>query len=250
LILLDSGFRRNDGYTEELTIYEFISIELTQCKKKAEAEASIQALLSHQTTRRTDMRFWGYLLVGLLGLNGVALADITSNQSDMIKRMKTGGHILMIRHALAPGTGDPANFRIGDCATQRNLDERGRNQARNIGDWLRTKGIGSARVYSSQWCRCLETARLLEMGSVTELPALNSFYELRQNREPNLTALRKFIAEQPADGDLIILVTHFVTISAIADEAVSSGEGVLLKLNEDAPYEIVGRINFRTADVS
>jgi phosphohistidine phosphatase SixA len=195
------------------------------------------------------MRFWRFSLVLLLGLNGFALADIESNQPDMIKRIKTGGHILMIRHALAPGTGDPANFRIGDCATQRNLDERGRNQARNIGDWLRTKGIESARVYSSQWCRCLETARLLEMGSVAELPALNSFYELTQNREPNLTALRKFIAEQPPDGDLIILVTHFVTISAIADEAVSSGEGVLLKLNEDAPYEIVGRINFRTADV-
>jgi hypothetical protein len=73
---------------------------------------------------------------------------------------------------------------------------------------------------------------------------------LTQNREPNLTALRKFIAEQPSGGDLIILVTHFVTISAIADEAVSSGEGMLLKLNGDAPYEIVGRINFRNADVS
>ena len=190
------------------------------------------------------MRFWGYLLVCLLGLNGLATAVAVSAHADMIGKMKDGGHILMIRHALAPGTGDPANFRIGDCATQRNLDDRGRNQARSIGDWLRTNGIGSARVYSSQWCRCLETAKLLEMGSVTELPALNSFYELTQNREPNLKALRKFIAKQPSDGVLIILVTHLVTISAIADEGVSSGEGVLLKLNEDAPYEIVGRFNF------
>ena len=192
------------------------------------------------------MRFWGCLLVCLLGLNGFAMADIESDESDMIERMKTGGHILMIRHALAPGTGDPANFQIGDCATQRNLDDQGRNQARSIGNWLRTQGIGSARVYSSQWCRCLETAKLLEMGSVAELPALNSFYELTQNREPNLKSLRKFIAEQPSDGDLIILVTHFVTISAIANEGVSSGEGVLIKLNEKAPYEIVGRLNFRT----
>ncbi len=190
------------------------------------------------------MRFRVYLLVCLLGLNGFAMADVESNESDMIERMKTGGHILMIRHALAPGTGDPANFRIGDCATQRNLDDRGRNQARSIGNWLRKQGIGSARVYSSQWCRCLETAKLLEMGSMTELPALNSFYELTQNREPNLKALRKFIAEQPSDGELILLVTHLVTISAIANEGVSSGEGVLLKLNEDMPYEIVGRLNF------
>jgi broad specificity phosphatase PhoE len=124
------------------------------------------------------------------------------------------------------------------------LDDRGRKQARSIGDWLRSNGVTSARVYSSQWCRCLETAELLEMGSVADLPALNSFYELRQNREPNLKALSRFIAQQPSDGVLIILVTHFVTISAMTNENVSSGEGVLLKLNQDAPYEIVGRLNF------
>jgi hypothetical protein len=82
------------------------------------------------------------------------------------------------------------------------------------------------------------------MGSVAQLPALNSFYELTQDREPNLKALKKFIAEQPSDGALIILVTHLVTIAAIANEGVSSGEGMLLKLNRDAPYEIVGRLNF------
>jgi len=82
------------------------------------------------------------------------------------------------------------------------------------------------------------------MGPVTELPALNSFYELAQNREPNLKALKKFITEQPSDGALIILVTHLVTISAIADEGVSSGEGVLLELKNDAIYEVVGRLNF------
>jgi hypothetical protein len=82
------------------------------------------------------------------------------------------------------------------------------------------------------------------VGSVVELPALNSFYELTQNREPILRALKKFIAEQPSDGVLIIMVTHFVMISAIANEAVSSGEGVLLKLNRDAPYENIGRVEF------
>ena len=190
------------------------------------------------------MRLWGYLLVCLSGLAALAMTGVDSDQTEMIERMKAGGHILMIRHALAPGSGDPANFRIGDCSTQRNLDDRGRKQAKAVGDWLRSIGIISARVYSSQWCRCLETAELLEMGSVAELPALNSFFELTQNREPNLKALRKFIAEQPSDGVLIILVTHFVTISAIANEAVSSGEGVLLKLNEDLTYENVGRLNF------
>ena len=190
------------------------------------------------------MRLLSCLLLSYFGLITVAMAGVDSGQAEKIAAMKHGGHILMIRHAFAPGSGDPANFRIGDCSTQRNLDDRGRKQAKAIGKWLRLNGITSARIYSSQWCRCLETAKLLEMGSVTELPALNSFFELTQNREPNLKALRKFIAEQPSDGDLIILVTHFVTISAIANESVSSGEGVLLKLKDDAPYEIVGRLNF------
>jgi phosphohistidine phosphatase SixA len=188
------------------------------------------------------MRLWGCLLVCFAGLSTLAMAGVDSDQTGMIEKMKAGGHILMIRHALAPGTGDPANFRIGDCSTQRNLDDRGRKQAKAIGDWLHSNGITSAR--SSQWCRCLETAELLEMGSVAELPALNSFYELTQDRQPNLKALRKFIAEQPSDGVLVILVTHLVTISAIADEGVSSGEGVLLKLNKDTTYENVGRMNF------
>lgn len=190
------------------------------------------------------MRLRGYVWVCFAGLMTLAMAGVDSDSNEMIERMKAGGHILMIRHALAPGTGDPANFQIGDCSTQRNLDDRGREQAKAIGDWLRTNGITSAKVYSSQWCRCLETAGLLEMGTVAQLPALNSFYELTQDREPNLKALRKFIAEQPSEGVLIILVTHLVTISAIANEGVSSGEGLLLKLNEDSPYEIVGRLNF------
>jgi phosphohistidine phosphatase SixA len=194
--------------------------------------------------RRVNMRLWGYLLVCFSGLITLATAGVDPGHAEMIERMKAGGHILMIRHALAPGTGDPANFRIGDCSTQRNLDNRGRKQAKAIGDWLRSNGITSARVYSSQWCRCLETAKLLEMGLVSELPALNSFFEMTQDRHPNLKALRTFIAQQPSDGALIILVTHFVTISAVADEAVSSGEGVLLELKEDAPYEVVGRLSF------
>ena len=81
-----------------------------------------------------------------------------------------------MRHATAPGTGDPAEFQLDDCATQRNLSAVGREQARATGARLRAAGITSAEVYSSQWCRCLETARLLGLGEVLELPALNSFF--------------------------------------------------------------------------
>ncbi len=190
------------------------------------------------------MRFWAILIIFLTASTPLAIAETNPDYSEMIDRMKAGGHILMIRHALAPGSGDPANFKIGDCSTQRNLDDRGRDQARAIGNWLRSNGITSARMYSSQWCRCLETARLIDLGPVAELPALNSFYELVQNREPNLRALREFIAAQPEEGKLIILVTHFVTISAIADRGVSSGEGVLLELNQNKLYEVVGQLDF------
>ena len=174
----------------------------------------------------------------------LATAGASADQTEVIDRLKSGGHILMIRHALAPGNGDPPDFKIGDCTTQRNLDETGRSQARSIGDWLRSKGITSARIYSSQWCRCLETARLIDLGPVQELAALNSFYEKIEDREPNLRALNDFISRQPVDGDLIILVTHFVTISAIAGTGVSSGEGALLELQKDMPYKFAGRLNF------
>jgi phosphohistidine phosphatase SixA len=162
----------------------------------------------------------------------------------LVSQIKAGGRVLMIRHANAPGNGDPAHFLIGDCSTQRNLDMEGRLQARQIGQWLRNRGIGSARIYASQWCRCLETAELIGLGPIAELPALNSFFDRPQDREPNLSALRAFLAEQPADGPLIILVTHFVTISAITGEGVSSGSGVVARLTGGGSLEVAGRLDF------
>jgi phosphohistidine phosphatase SixA len=190
------------------------------------------------------MRLLKIFKITFLGLMAIAVMNASADPGDLIERMKSGGHILMIRHAYAPGSGDPSHFKIGDCSTQRNLNDRGRSQARTIGDWLRSKRIKVANVYSSQWCRCLETAALLNFGSVKELPALNSFYELPQNREPNIRALRSFIANLDATGDLIVLVTHFVTILEIAGEGVSSGEGVVLKLKEGGAYDVLGRLSF------
>ncbi len=190
------------------------------------------------------MYAWTSVILSMTFLTAMPAAATAGDQSEVIDRLTAGGHILMIRHALAPGNGDPPNLKIGDCTTQRNLDETGRVQARSIGAWLRRNGVTSARVYSSQWCRCLETARLLNIGPVLELAALNSFYERTQDREPNLKALNDFISQQPAQGELIVLVTHFVTIAGIAGTGVSSGEGAVLALHEDAPYTVVGRLDF------
>lgn len=141
------------------------------------------------------------------------------------------GRVLMLRHARAPGTGDPPAFRIGDCTTQRNLDAAGRAQARRLGERLARAGIARAIVHSSQWCRCLETARLLDIGPVAELPALNSFHGRPADRGARLAALRDFLARLPVDGPTVVLVTHQVTISAFTGRGAASGGGTVFALN-------------------
>ena len=196
---------------------------------------------AHQTPRQLGKA----LVVTLLAhLALVTPAQAQAQSADVIRRLTDGGHVLMIRHALAPGTGDPREFRLGDCATQRNLDERGRAQARAIGTWLRARGVTVAQVYSSQWCRCLETASLMGIGPVVELPALNSFYERPSNREPNLRTLREFLATRPAQGPPTVLVTHQVTIAAITGSGVSSGEGVVVELEGGDRYTVRARLRF------
>jgi broad specificity phosphatase PhoE len=152
------------------------------------------------------------------------------------------GRVLMLRHALAPGTGDPPGFRLDDCATQRNLDATGRAQAAALGRGLARAGVTRARVYSSQWCRCLETARLLDLGAVKELPALNSFFGRPQAREENLALLRSFLAGLPPDGPPVVLVTHQFTISAFIGEGIASGGGALFELNGTPAPRWIGRI--------
>ena len=152
------------------------------------------------------------------------------------------GRVLMLRHANAPGTGDPPNFALADCATQRNLDAAGRAQARALGQRLAKAGIAQARVYSSQWCRCLETARLLGLGPVEPLPALNSFYGRADQREARLAALRAFLAGLPTTGGPVVLVTHQVTITSFTGEGVASGGGSLFELNGSGAPRLLGPV--------
>jgi len=189
---------------------------------------------------------WIRWLVGWMLVLGVLTPTLaTASEVDLATRLQQGGHVLMLRHAHTPGFGDPPGFKLDDCATQRNLDANGRAQATAIGEWLRRKGVRDARTYSSQWCRCLETARLLNLGPVKPLPALNSFFERTQDRVGSLIALNAFFARQPADGPLIILVTHFVNIEAVAGISVGSGEGVLLQLQAGAAPRVIGRVDFK-----
>jgi phosphohistidine phosphatase SixA len=189
--------------------------------------------------RWADLAGWLLLMVAAVAARPLLADDAVA------ARLREPGAVLLIRHALAPGIGDPADFRLGDCATQRNLNEEGRQQARAIGRWLRAHDVTNARVYSSQWCRCLETAALLDLGPVRELPALNSFFERPGEREGRVAALQEFLFAQPRDGNLLVLVTHQVTISALSDTFADSGTGVLMALGESGRLERVGPIPFR-----
>ncbi|PTX54827.1 histidine phosphatase superfamily protein (branch 1) [Litoreibacter ponti] len=148
------------------------------------------------------------------------------------------GAIAMMRHALAPGFSDPANFELRDCSTQRNLDARGRAQARAIGDAIRARGINFDRVFSSQWCRTLETARLLDLGPVEEAAALNSFFENRGNRDAQTRKTLDLLRE--TEGRLMV-VTHQVNITAITGGGVASGEIIVIRLT-DSGAEVIGSI--------
>ncbi|WP_416899205.1 MAG: histidine phosphatase family protein [Minwuia sp.] len=164
--------------------------------------------------------------------------------ADDLAAAKEPGAIVIMRHALAPGTGDPTTVVIGDCSTQRNLDDRGRDQARQIGAAFRERGIGFDRVLTSQWCRCRETAELLGLGAVEDLPAMNSFFRRFDRRESQTAELKGFIASLPADAR-VMLVTHQVNISALTGQGTSSGEALVLKRLDGGEVEVTGSILIR-----
>jgi len=133
-----------------------------------------------------------------------------------------GQNIILMRHALAPGTGDPADFNVDDCATQRNLNEVGIAQAKEIGESLRAQGLMPTRILSSPWCRCQDTASYLGLGPYEVHEGLSSFYEGHVDREETMALLRAELASIGED-ELVLFVTHQVVISALTGIFVKSG---------------------------
>lgn len=167
---------------------------------------------------------------------------IATEPDDAWKIWQSDGVHALMRHAIAPGTGDPANFTLGDCTTQRNLDATGQDQARQAGDRIREMGIKVDTILTSQWCRCLETAQLLDLGSATEEPALNSFFQDRSTRTQQTEQIKQRLVEIP-DGQKALLVTHQVNITALTDIFPRSGEIILFRLNNNGnDVEVLGRI--------
>jgi len=160
-------------------------------------------------------------------------------QPDLYQLVAKADHIIVLRHAKAPGIGDPPDFRLGDCSTQRNLSSEGREQAARIGARLRAAGLASTTVYSSQWCRCLETARNLAAGPVVELPALNSFFEASDRERGQTEALRAWIASANLSRP-VVFVTHQVNVTALTGIVPAEGEILILR-REPGRLSVVAR---------
>lgn len=167
-----------------------------------------------------------------------ATSSLTVQTTSLSIALTDGQHVLMIRHADAPGFSDPPGIKLGDCSTQRNLGDRGRHQARALGAWLRQQGIASADVLSSPWCRCMDTAELLGLGPVQSVPALGSFFRNMNDAKPQTEALTRFLAERLKIGSRrpMILVTHQVNISAYTGAYVGQGDVLLVKVGSAGQY--------------
>ncbi len=163
---------------------------------------------------------WRLFFIGLVSL-GVAAAEPWP--------AVPAGSVVLIRHALAPGVGDPPGFQLGDCATQRNLSDEGRADARRIGEQFRARRIQVGAVWASQWCRTKETAELAFPGRVSARPAFNSFFGERDDQRTAQTErARRDIAAWRGPGVLVV-VTHQVNITALSGLGLGSGEAVLLR---------------------
>lgn len=185
---------------------------------------------------RNKFIFLSVLLLGLSINLGAA--------SEFWSKAESPNHFILLRHALAPGYGDPEDFDLEDPSTQRRLSEAGREQARKIGDLFRARGIESVSIYTSQWDRCLETAQLLNLGDVKEFPALNSFFQIRSMESVRMGALRNWLREGSWEAPLI-LVTHQVTITALTGYYPASGELVLVRLDPDQGFRVVSSLETR-----
>jgi len=171
----------------------------------------------------------------------LAFGSLAGAEENPWQALRSGTAVGLLRHATAPGIGDPAQFRLDDCATQRNLSEAGRQQARAIGAAFRRNGITRARVLSSRWCRCLETARLLDLGPVEPFPPLDSFFADRERASPQTAALQAFLS-RPYTGPPRVLVTHQVNITALTSVVPRSGELIVAQPLADGRVRVIGRL--------
>ena len=174
------------------------------------------------------MKLLRLFIIIFISLTTSIKADLNKNLMD---QLEDGGKLIFIRHAYAPGSGDPNNFNLNDCSTQRNLNEDGRKQAQYIGEFFKKNKIEIDKVLSSEWCRCKETAKIAFKNFSTN-NFLNSFYSSKyaKNKDKQLEDINNYIKKFKSKKNLV-LVTHYVVISEILNYYPSSGEIVISDKN-------------------
>jgi phosphohistidine phosphatase SixA len=183
------------------------------------------------------------LLSALLSAPAAALLPAAGRADGVVEaRLRAGGVVVAFRHARAPGTFDPPGFRLDDCRTQRNLDEGGRAQARRIGQWFRERSLAPARVRTSPWCRCVDTAELA-FGSADRWPALGSPHGAAEaTTGAHLATLRSALADATRmPGRFEVWVTHMFVLRDLAATSTDSGEGLVL-VARPGGAEVVARL--------
>jgi len=160
---------------------------------------------------------------------------------DKLSASSAEGYVLLLRHNLAPGVGDPENFKLGDCSTQRNLSEEGRNDAAEIGAWIKRQKVKIYRVESSRWCRARQTAELLDIGKVKINKNLDSLFggSNLESHPKTLKTKQKILSHRNKRG-LLVLVGHYVNMAALVGVGVDSGEGVIVKANKNGVIKVLG----------
>ena len=181
------------------------------------------------------------ILAILLGL--CATADIArAGEAEAWSALRAGRHVALMRHADAPGGfGDPPGFKVEDCATQRNLSAKGRADALRIGARLRSEGIRFEAILSSPWCRCIDTATLLQLGPVKTEASFGNVVVLRDQREA-LTSGARAVIDQWAGSGILLVVTHGANIQALTGVQPASGEIVVVRGGSGGDREVVGRL--------
>jgi phosphohistidine phosphatase SixA len=184
------------------------------------------------------MRF--AIFIFLLGFCTAEVAG-ADDAAEAWKALRAGGHVALMRHTDAPGgIGDPPGFRVEDCATQRNLSAKGRVDAEKIGSRLKGEGIAFGKMLSSPWCRCIDTAKLLNLGPVETEATFGNVVVLRDQRDALTAGARALIAKWNGPSNLLI-VTHGANIAALTTISPASGEIVVVRGGRGS-VEPVGRL--------
>jgi phosphohistidine phosphatase SixA len=187
----------------------------------------------HGLAQRGVFALWLFLPLLLLAASSWVAASPAAASTQSVLGAVPDGSVILFRHAVAPGGGDPAGFRLGACATQRNLDTQGREQARRIGEQLRRASVAVSAVWTSQWCRTRETAALAFPGQrVVDQPASNSFFDDRSKADEK-TARARALPQAWRGPGVLVVTTHQVNIAALTGISPASGEGIVVRVAPD-----------------